>query len=278
LFIYINYIGTGGKSMTWEQLADMRDAGVDIEPHTYSHSSLKKPGGLVDRTNAALIAKDVAALGVDGWLRKEVIGSKQVLEKQLGIKANAFAYPFGIYDEKVRQLVKEAGYEAAFSVYGQQLHINSPYDLLGRYAVDSKSLKNFDDALKMTGGGMPASADTGPDEAQLAASSMITEPANGETIGNPLPLIKANLATMGDLQPGSVKMRLSGSGLVPARYDDASKTISYQVTQKLKDASYSVIITATSKQGEKLETKWDFNYDATGKHVGPAPTPELPPR
>ena len=37
LFIYINYVGTGGKSMSWDQLAEMRDAGVDIESHTYSH-------------------------------------------------------------------------------------------------------------------------------------------------------------------------------------------------------------------------------------------------
>lgn len=283
LFIYINYIGTGGRSMTWDQLAEMRDGGVDIEPHTYSHSDLKKPGALVDKTTAAIVAKDVAALGVDGWLRKEVIGSKQMLEKQLGIKANVFAYPFGIYDAKVRELVKEAGYEAAFTVYGQQLHINSPYDLLGRYAVDSKSLKNFDDAIKMIGGGVaPSSADSGPDEAQLAASSMITVPANGETIGNATPLIKANLATMGEFDPTSVKMRLSGFGLVPAKYDAATKTVSYQVAQKLKDTSYTVIISATStdaaSKGNKLETKWTFNFDPTGKNVGPAPTPALPPR
>ena len=43
LFIYINYVGTGGKSMSWDQLAEMRDAGVDIESHTYSHSDLKSP-------------------------------------------------------------------------------------------------------------------------------------------------------------------------------------------------------------------------------------------
>ncbi len=284
LFIYINYIGTGGKSIRWDQLAEMRDAGVDIEPHTYSHSDLKKPGALVDKTTAALVAKDVAALGVDGWLHKEVIGSKQMLEKQLGIKANVFAYPFGIYDEKVRQLVKEAGYEAAFTVYGQQLHINSPYDLLGRYAIDSKSLKNFDDAVKMIGGGMGTNVpDTGPDEAQLAGASMITEPANGETIGSATPLIKANLATMGAFDPASVKMRLSGFGLVPAKYDAVTKTVTFQVTQKLKDTGYTVRSSTPPpptppRRAKNWETKWDFNYDPTGKNVGPAPTPALPPR
>ena len=277
LFIYINYVNSGGRSMTWDQLAQMRDAGVDIEAHTYSHSDLKKPGVLVDRTTAALVQKDVAALGIDGWLRKEVIGSKLELEKRLGIKANVFAYPFGIYNDKVRQLVKEAGYAAAFTVYGQPLHISSPYDLLGRYAIDSKSLKTFDEAIKMIGGGVSIAQDTGPDEAQLAGASMITEPANGETIGTATPVIKANLATMGDLDAGSVKMRLSGVGLVPAKYNEATKTITYQVTQKLTEPSYTVIISAMSK-GQKLETKWSFNFDPTGKHVGPPPAPSLPPQ
>ena len=53
VFIYINYVGSGGKSMSWDQLAEMRDAGVDIQSHTYSHSSLRAPGGGVDKKTAA---------------------------------------------------------------------------------------------------------------------------------------------------------------------------------------------------------------------------------
>ena len=39
LFIYTQWVNTGGKSMTWNQLEEMRDAGVDIEAHTVSHHS-----------------------------------------------------------------------------------------------------------------------------------------------------------------------------------------------------------------------------------------------
>jgi peptidoglycan/xylan/chitin deacetylase (PgdA/CDA1 family) len=129
--------------MTWDQLAEMRDAGVDIESHTYSHSSLKAPGALVDKHTADLVRKDVAALGEEGWLRKEIIGSKNVLEKQLAIKVNAFAYPFGKFSDKARQIIKEAGYEAAFTVYGQQLHASSPYDLLGTLRRRSRQAADF---------------------------------------------------------------------------------------------------------------------------------------
>jgi peptidoglycan/xylan/chitin deacetylase (PgdA/CDA1 family) len=275
LFIYINYVGTGGRSMTWDQLAEMRDAGVDIESHTYSHSSLKAPGALVDKHTADLVRKDVAALGEEGWLRKEIIGSKNVLEKQLAIKVNAFAYPFGKFSDKARQIIKEAGYEAAFTVYGQQLHASSPYDLLGRYAVEAGKPQIFADAMKMIGGGVVVNSAPEPDVAQLASASMITQPMDGETIKDPKPVIKANLATMGAIDTGSVEMRVSGFGLVAANYDEKSKTVSYQVSPKLRDKNYTVIISAKS-QGKRVETRWSFNFDPTGKTVGPAPTAPLP--
>jgi peptidoglycan/xylan/chitin deacetylase (PgdA/CDA1 family) len=283
LFIYINYVGTGGKSMSWDQLAEMRDAGVDIESHTYSHSDLKKPGALVDKKAAEGIRKDIATLGPDGWLKKEIIGSKEVLEKQLGIKCNVFAYPFGIWTPKAVELVKEGGYEAAFTVYGQLLHPSSQAELLGRYAIEQAKPKIFEDAMKMIGGGQSSSvASSGPTEptyTQLAAVSMVTKPMDGETISNPKPLIQANLATLGDIDTGSVEMRISGMGAVAVKYDPATKTATYQVPQKLREPEYTVFISAKSK-GKKIETKWDFKYDPTAAPSGGPATDAstLPPR
>lgn len=283
LFVYINYIGTGGKSLSWDQLAEMRDAGVDIESHTYSHSSLKVPGGNVDAKAKASIKKDVTELGVDGWMRKEIIESKQVLEKQLGIKCNVFAYPFGVWTPKAVEIVKEGGYEAAFTVYGQLLHPSSQAELLGRYALEQSKPKIFEDAMKMIGGGQSASASSsGPSEptyTQLAAVSMVTKPMDGETIGDPKPLIKANLATLGDIDPGTVEMRISGFGPVAVKYDPATKTAQFQMTQKLREPEYTVFISAKSK-GKRIETKWNFKYDSTAAPSTGAPTDAsaLPPR
>ena len=74
------------------------------------------------------------------------------------------------------------------------------------------------------------------------------------------PLIKANLATFGEFEPGSLQMRISGLGLVQHQYDPATKTISYQLTQKLRDTSCTVIIEA--KAGvRKVQASWSFNID-----------------
>ena len=91
---------------------------------------------------------------------------------------------------------------------------------------------------------------------------MVTKPMDGETISDPKPLIKANLATMGDIDQGSVEMRISGLGPVAVKYDAASKTAEYQVPKKLREPEYTVFISAKSK-AKRLETKWNFKYDPT---------------
>lgn len=256
VFIYTEYIGSGGKSISWDQLAEMRDAGVDIESHTSRHQNLHGTGPFVDKK----AQQDIAKLGYENWLRKEIIDSRTLLENQLGIKCNVFAYPFGKYNEKTREIVKEAGYQAAFTVYGQQLRYSSPpSDLLGRYAIEFNKPQLFQAAINMVGGGI--SGPPVPEVAQLAASSMITQPMQGETVTNPKPVIKANLASMGTLDPKSVEMRLSGVGLVPAKYDPATKTITYQVTQSLPARSYTVILSAIA-DGKRAETRWDFTIAA----------------
>ncbi len=152
MFIYINYINSGGKSISWDQLAEMRDAGVDIESHTYSHSNLLHPGVGVDATTKARVEKDIQTLGREGWLHKEIFDSKKALEQQLGIKVDAFAYPYGAgsNDPHVRELIKEADYDLAFNVYGRRNGYSfPPFDQIGRYAIGGDdSAKIFADAMQ----------------------------------------------------------------------------------------------------------------------------------
>ena len=272
VFIYIDYIGSGGKSISWDQLAEMRDAGVDIESHTYSHSHLDSPGYGVDATTRARVMKDVQTLGRDGWLHKEIVDSKKVLEQNLGIKVDAFAYPYGTGSNNphIRQIVKDGGYDVAFNVYGRRNGFSyPPYDQIGRYAIGgADSAKTFSDAVKMIGGGDVGGAAAEPAFAELAAASMITEPMEGATITNTTPTIKANLATMGAVDPASVKMRISGLGAVQATYNATTRTVSYTVPSPLAKDTYTVILSATVG-GKLAETRWTFNVDPNGKASSP---------
>jgi peptidoglycan/xylan/chitin deacetylase (PgdA/CDA1 family) len=247
----------GGEAITWEQLADMRDNGVDIEAHSATHQDLREghtimianPGG--KRTKTKLTGDQY-----EQWMQNEVVGSKQLLEQRLGIKVNCFAVPFGNYNEHVKEVARNSGYEAMFTVYGQPITFTSPLDSIGRYAIEANKPKVFEDAVKM----IATSSAGGAAVAEVGAKDLATQPADGETVRTALPLIKANLSALGQIEPGSVQMRVSGLGVVPANYDPKSGTVSYQVTQKLHEKSCSVIISAKS-QGKKVETHWTFGIE-----------------
>src|SRR5207253_2025368 len=264
----------GGGAITWEQLADMRDNGVDIEAHSATHQDLREghtitlasPGGKKTRTK-------LTGPQYEQWVRNEVVGSKELLEQRLGIKVNCFAVPFGNYNEHVKELARNAGYEAMFTVYGQPITFTSPLDSLGRYAIEANKPKVFVDAVKMIGTSSGGAAAV----AEVSTTNLATQPADGETVRTALPLIRANLSAMGPVDPGSVHLRGSGLGLVPASFDAKTQIVSYQVTQKLREKTCTVILSAKSS-GKKIETHWTFGIEETAAATSTSPTPTPTPK
>jgi peptidoglycan/xylan/chitin deacetylase (PgdA/CDA1 family) len=270
LFIYTEGVrgGTlgGGEAITWEQLADMRDNGVDIQAHSATHQDLREGHTIMVATaGAKRTKKKLTGPEYEQWLHNEVVGCKELLEQRLAIKVNCFAVPFGTYNDHVKEVARNTGYEAMFTVYGQPLTFTSAPDSLGRYAIEANKPKVFDDAMKTiatSSGGAAAVAEVG-------AANLSTQPAEGETVRTPLPLIKANLSGMGQIDPASLQMRVSGLGVVPASYDAKTGTVSYQVTQKLRDKTCTVILSAKSADGKKVEARWTFGIEESG---APAPS------
>jgi peptidoglycan/xylan/chitin deacetylase (PgdA/CDA1 family) len=267
LFIYTEGIRpghfSGGESMSWDQLAEMRDAGVDIQGHTATHSDLRKAYDKVAK-------KKLSPAEYEEWLEKEIAGSKQMIEQKLGVKVNCFAVPYGFHNDHIREVVMKAGYEALFTVYGQVVTMHTPLNSVGRYLMEANKPKTFTDALAAI-----ATTATGPAVSEVAASNLQTQPADGETIKNPLPLIKANIASLGTVDPGTEpEMRVSGLGKVDSSFDPKSSTVAYQVTQKLRDKAVTVIVSAKSG-GKKVETHWTFKIDDGSAPA--VPTASAPP-
>ncbi len=98
--IYTSNVGknTGRTHVTWQQLQQMvADPLVTIASHSVTH-----PLDLRPLSNNQLII--------------EVMVSKQILEAQLGIPIRYFTYPSGKYDQRVTNLIREAGYQAALTM------------------------------------------------------------------------------------------------------------------------------------------------------------------
>ncbi len=255
MFVYTEGIRpghfSGGESMTWDQLAEMRDAGVDIQAHSATHQDLRKPYDKVAK-------KRLTPPEYEQWLQNEIVGSKQMIEQKLGVKVNCFAVPYGFYNGHIKEVAMKAGYEAMFTVYGQPITNRTPLDSVGRYLMEANKPKTFADAVSAI-----ATTASGPAVAEVSNSGLSTQPAEGETIKTALPLIKANLSSLGPIDSGTVQMRVSGLGVVPASFDPTNSTVAYQVTQKLHDKTCTVIISAKSG-GKRVETHWTFNVDQGG--------------
>src|SRR4051812_27785595 len=67
VFIYPKIIGQTSYAMTWKQIKEMADAGVDVQSHTFSHAFLTR------RRHASISEQEYAA-----WLEHELVESKRV--------------------------------------------------------------------------------------------------------------------------------------------------------------------------------------------------------
>lgn len=83
------------RMLTSSEIRALAEAGVDIGAHTVNHAWLAK----CDESVA----------------RQEIRNSKAALEDILGQAVPHFAYPFGNWNQKVRNAVMEAGYSGACS-------------------------------------------------------------------------------------------------------------------------------------------------------------------
>src|SRR5437773_3011645 len=257
----------GGEAITWEQLADMRDNGVDIEAHSATHQDLREGHTIMLASTGGKRTKTkLTGPQYEQWIQNEVVGSKELLEQRLGIKVNCFAVPFGNYNEHVKEIARNSGYEAMFTVYGQHITFTSSMDSIGRYAIEANKPKVFADAVNMIG----ASSGGGTAVAEVGAKDLTTQPADGDTVRTATPLIKANLSSIGPIEPGSVQMRVSGLGLVPANFDPKTGMVSYQVPQKLRDKTCTVIVSGKS-EGKKVETHWTFGIEEAAATAGSSP-------
>lgn len=249
-FIYTKFIASGGKSITWEQLATLRDEGVEIGAHTATHQSLRETRGKSPES-------------YDAWLKEEIIGSKQLIEKKLGVRCAVFAYPEGRYNAKVLDMVKSAGFDASFTVYGQRVTHGANAEKIGRYAWYSRRPQDMELALNFSGPLSPSESEP-PAAGELAAAMLLTQPANGDTISDSAPVLKANLGTLGEFDENTLTLRLSGVGPIPAKFDHENKIIEAKPPQPLKPGEYTVVVTAKAG-GKKVETQWSFKVvPATG--------------
>jgi peptidoglycan/xylan/chitin deacetylase (PgdA/CDA1 family) len=243
VFIYPQIIGQTSHALSWKQVKEMSDAGVDIQSHSMSHPFLTK------RRHAEL---DQHAYS--GWLERELIDSKRMIERATGKPVLFLAYPFGDYDHFLVESVGRAGYDAALTCEAGKVRRGSNPLRMHRMVVEKKM--DFVSFRRYLGAGSMTLDEMTPQP------GVIYDP--GQTL-----MVSAKIPNHEKIDPKSVGMALlTGSGSLPFSYDPHTGAISVAaVKDALKGTYQRALVWATdAKSGKRIEASWIFKL----------PEPRLP--
>lgn len=269
IYLYKKYVNIGGRSMTWEQIKEMMQHGCEVGSHSVSHEALTRKAGKTEEQYQA-------------WLLAELKESKEFLETNLpGTRIASFAYPFGNHTDDIANLALQVGYDNGVTVNNAKVAFDTANGKLGRYIIHGESDGNFKLAtsFRSRGGELGTGKVIAVDAKDEQGNTLVELlPKPGSTITERQPVIQANLARLGQIMPESIKVRLSGFGLVPASFDPQTFIVSYRLPVKLRRTDYSITLMfqRAAEQPEEL-INWHFKVDLAASYLPPEPvTPTAP--
>ena len=234
VFVYPKIIGQTAYAMTWKQVKEMADAGVDIQSHSYSHPFLTR------RRHESLDDHAYSA-----WLDRELVQSKKLLEKETGHTISFLAYPYGDFDHHLTAAVANAGYSAALTCEFGRVRKGSDPLRMKRMVIDKQmdfaSFRHF-----LGAGQMPI---------QRVA------PLPGQFLDPAQPIVQAKIPNYKAIDPKSVGMALMSVGTVPYTYDPKDGSITMMlsnVMSTLKGKYQRAMIWANDVKGNRVEASWTF--------------------
>ena len=124
IFIYPSAVSNAKYAMTWDQLRELKKTGLfDFQSHTYWHPNFKK-----DR-------KKMKPVEFDKSVTMQLTKSKARIEKELGVKVDLLAWPFGIYDDDLLRRAAAAGYVGTFTIERRHATASEQVMKLPRYLL-----------------------------------------------------------------------------------------------------------------------------------------------
>ncbi len=130
LFVNTREVGSFGY-MNWAQIREIsKSTFAHIGNHSHSHEYM------VDWQKKEI--------------KKDILKSINIFEKELGYKSEFFSYPFGEYSLEFRSLISELGFKYAFGQHSGVIDASKHNLELPRYPINEKygELKRFKSLLK----------------------------------------------------------------------------------------------------------------------------------
>ncbi|MBU0548540.1 MAG: polysaccharide deacetylase family protein [Candidatus Omnitrophica bacterium] len=133
VFLISDYMGNDKRFLSWEQVRIMFKDNISFGAHTKTHFYL----GVVEDEKVAL---------------EEIVGSKKKIEQEIGMAVDYFCYPGGGFNERVKEIVKQAGYKGACATNRGFAGFNRDVYELKRIKVNNSDMdKPFSFWMKLSG-------------------------------------------------------------------------------------------------------------------------------
>lgn len=111
------------RMLSWDQVKDMREEGMDFGSHTCSHANL------------LTISKRQA--------EREIAESYSKFQQKTGYPPRFFCYPYGAFDEAVKTVVRKAGFRCAVVTPNRYIDKPGPFSLFRVGVYGPNSLNTF---------------------------------------------------------------------------------------------------------------------------------------
>ncbi len=183
--------------LSWDQMREMSEYGITFASHSHSHAYM------IRRQESESMAE------WESRVKEDIITSIKRLEAELDTPVNLFAYPYGEYNTRLKEIIEELDLVA----FGQQsgaIWSGSDFAALPRFPVSGKysEIKSFKTKIRS----LPLPVISEQPESPLLSS------------GDRPPVLRLMLKS-GDYIPGSIACYVSGQGKVDIKWIDKEKNI-----------------------------------------------------
>ena len=132
LFVYTDLINGSGKTLSWDMVAELDKAGIDVQCHTKTHRNLNR---VLDHESFQQYATEI---------EQEITGCTEIVESKLHKQVKYLAYPYGETNKLVMAFLEKNGYQGAFTVKRESNpFFMDPYALNRRMIYGDFSLETF---------------------------------------------------------------------------------------------------------------------------------------
>ena len=198
LFVSTDGVDKGyAGTLNWDQIREMRDAGVEIGAHTASHLHMVEASDDVNRT--------------------EMQRSLKRMEEELGAPPTLFAYPYGEAGLAEQGIVSEFGFKMAFGQHSAVAYAGLQPMYLPRFALNETYSDIEDFRLRVNTLPLPVS-DVLPADNVIGNAN---PPAVGFTVDQSIKTLRG--LSCFHSQFGKVDLNILGTHRVEIRFPEAFK-------------------------------------------------------